>query len=350
MRRDGREIAGWNLTVVADAAPVVSWPEPPGRERGGGRTPSTRLPWQVSHAYGVTGLSAELRLAGRPDAPPLSVTIPLPGGSPKSAKGARIVDLTAHPWAGLPVTGRLVARDAPGQVGTSAEAHFTLPERRFDNPVAQALIAVRKQLTLRPDERLTPAQELDRLAGLPDVWDNDLGAYLNLRAIGALLRYGREPGTVDDAEARLWTLALHIEEGAADLTARALEQARQALQDALDAQKRGDKIDQAEIDRRMKELQDALQKHLQALADQARRDPDSQQFDPNAHPLDTRDMQRLAEEMRDAAREGRMDDARQKLAELEKLLDEMKHMQAGNGRMTPSERDAPPSASAASSR
>ena len=139
-------------------------------------------------------------------------------------------------------------------------------------------------------------------------------------------------------EARLWTLALHIEEGAADLTARALEQARQALQDALDAQKRGEKIEQAEIDRRMKEVQDALQKHLQALADQARRDPDSQQFDPNAHPLDTRDMQRLADEMRDAAREGRMDDARQKLAELEKLLDEMKNMQAGNGRMTPSER------------
>ena len=93
--------------------------------------------------------------------------------------------------------GRLVARDAPGQVGTSAEARFTLPERRFDNPVAQALVAVRKQLSLRPDERLTAAQELDRLAGLPDVWDEDLGAYLNLsadRRLAAVRPRGRHRG------------------------------------------------------------------------------------------------------------------------------------------------------------
>ena len=49
MRRDGGEVAGWDLTVVADPAPVVSWPQPPGPARGGGRVPQTRLPWQVGH-------------------------------------------------------------------------------------------------------------------------------------------------------------------------------------------------------------------------------------------------------------------------------------------------------------
>ena len=77
--------------------------QPPGPARGGGRVPQTRLPWQVSHDYGVTSLDAELRLRDRPDAPALVVPIPLPGGSPKSAKGVRVQDLTAHPWAGLPV-------------------------------------------------------------------------------------------------------------------------------------------------------------------------------------------------------------------------------------------------------
>ena len=37
------------------------------------------------------------------DAPPLVVSLPLPGGTPKTAHGVSQQDLTAHPWAGLPV-------------------------------------------------------------------------------------------------------------------------------------------------------------------------------------------------------------------------------------------------------
>jgi len=331
VRRGGRELAAWALTVVADSPPMVSWPEPPGPTRGGGRVPQTRLPWQVSHDYGVTSLNAELHLRDRPDAPVLAVPIPLPGGSPKSAKGTRVQDLTAHPWAGLPVTGRLVARDAPGLTGTSAEAGFRLPERRFQNPVARALVEIRKQLTLKPDDRQTPMGELGQLAALPEVWDNDTGGYLNLSAIGSLLYRGQGAETVDEAQARLWELAIHLEEGATARTAQALEQERQALREAMEAEKRGEKIDPAELDRRMAAVQEALRKHLQALAEEARRNPDSQQFDPDAHPLDARDMQRLAEQMREAARTGQMEAARDKLAEL-------KNARPEHGRMT--EREA----------
>ncbi len=338
VRRGGRDIAGWNLTVVADAAPVVVWPSPPGPARGGGRMPPTRLPWQVSHDYGVTSLTAELRLRDRPDAPALVVPIPLPGGSPKSARGARVQDLTAHPWAGLAVTGQLVARDAPGLTGTSAEESFVLPERLFQNPVARALMEIRRQLTLKPDDRLTPMQEIDRLSALPGVWDNDTGGFLNLRGIAALLDRGTGAAVVDEAQARLWELAIHLEEGATDRTARTLEQARQAVREALDAQQRGEKIDPAELDRRMKEVQEALENHLQALTEQARRNPDDQLFDPDAHRRDTGDMQRLAEQMREAARAGQMDAARDKFAELEKMLDELKNARPDRGRMTERER------------
>ena len=338
VRRGGREIAAWDLTVVADRAPVVTWPEPPGVARGGGRLPQTRLPWQVSHEYGVASLNAELHLRDRPDAPALVVPIPLPGGSPKAARGARLQDLTAHPWAGLPVTGRLVARDTPGLTGSSAEEVFSLPERRFTNPVARALMDQRRQLTLHPDERLAPIQQLDALAALPEVWDNDFPGFLNLRGIGALLQRGRGAEAVDEAQARLWDLAIHLEEGATERTARALEQARQALREALDAQRRGETPDKAELDRRMKDMQEALQKHLQALVEEARRNPDSEQYDPAAHQLDTLDMQRLAEQMREAARQGRMDEARERMAELEKMLDEMNATRPERGRMTERER------------
>jgi len=335
VRRGNKDIAGWDITVVANQAPEVSFPEPPG-PAANLRTAQLRLPWQVSHAYGVVSLQAELRLRDRAQAPPVVIAIPLPGGAPKAAKGARIQDLSAHPWAGLPVIGRLVAKDTPGLTGTSGEEAFVMPERRFQNPIARALIAVRKGLTLHPDAREPAVHELDHLAAIDEAWRDDLPAYLNLRGIEGLLTRDWSAQAVDEAQARLWDLALHLEEGAPDRTARALEQARQALRELLDAEKRGEQVDKAEIERRMREVQEALQKHLEALSDLARRDPTTETFDPNRQAMDTRDLQKLTEQMREAARDGKMDEAREKLAELEKLLDELEkgRPERERGRMT----------------
>ena len=338
IHRQGRELVAWDLTVVPDHPPVVSFPEPPGEAGRGARAPMTRIPWQVSHDYGVVSLQAELHLRDRPAAPPLIVTIPLPGGAPKSAKGVRLQDLTPNPWAGLPVTARLVAKDAPGLAGTSADAAFTLPERHFQHPVAQALMAIRKQLTLKPDDRPPAVRELDRLAQLDDVWKDDLSAYLNLRAIGDLLADDPSQPAVDEAQSRMWQLAVHLEEGAPERTARALAEARQQLHDAMNAEKRGEKVDPKELDRLMKQLEQAMQQHMQALAEQMQRDPTTTQEDMENHRLDAQDMQRLAEQMRDAARQGRMDDAQQKMAELDQMLDQMQAGRPEHGKVTESER------------
>ena len=112
----------------------------------------TRFAWAADDDYGVASVKVELRLRDRMEAPPLVVPMPL-AGSPKQAKGASLQDLTAHPWAGLPVVARVVATDAPGQRGESEPAAFDLPERAFHNPLARALIEVRKQLSRAPDER-----------------------------------------------------------------------------------------------------------------------------------------------------------------------------------------------------
>ena len=325
LRRNGADLAGWDLTVVVDAAPVVTWPQPPGAARGPARAPATRLPWQVAHDYGVVALQAELRLKDRPDAPPLVVPIPLPGGAPKQAKGARVQDLTPHPWAGLPVIARLVARDAPGLTGTSADASFTLPERRFDNPTARAIIAVRKGLTLHPDRRAPAIAELDRIGDQPAVWQGDVGGYLALRSASERLLYDRDAASVPAVQALLWQLALHLEEGLTAKTARALEAARQALRDAMDAQKHGGTRDPKAIEKRIEALEQAIQQHLQALAEQMKRDPDAQLADPQGQQMNAEDAQKLAEEMRQAIEQGRMQDAEQQMAELEKMLDALQH-------------------------
>ncbi len=336
VRRNGADMAAWNITVIANVAPDVRFTDHPAAI-GNPRQAQVRLPWEVSHAYGVTTLQAELRLTDRPDAPPLVIAIPLTG-APKQAKGARTQDLTPHPWAGLPVTALLVARDATGLTGTSETETLTLPERRFQNPIARALVAVRKNLTLRPDDRLPAMLELIRLAGIDDAWKDDLGAYLNLRAIESMIHRGR-PDVIDEVQMRLWQLALHIEEGAPERTARALEQARKELREMLDAEKRGEQIDKAELERRMKEVQDALQRHLQALAEQAQRDPGNDKFDPKNQQMDTRNLEKLTEQLRDATREGRMDEAREKLAELDKMLDALEKGEKQRGKMTQKQRD-----------
>jgi hypothetical protein len=184
-------------------------------------------------------------------------------------------------------------------------------------------MAVRRMLTLDPDNRAPAIAELDRIGDLDAVWSNDTGGYLNLRAASAELLLNRDPGAVEDVQARLWELALHLEEGATERTARALAEARQALRDAIDAQKRGEKVDPAEIDKRIQALEEAIQQHLDALMEQLRRDPDAQMADPEQQQMNAQDAQKLAEELRDLERQGKPQDAEQKMAELEQMLDQL---------------------------
>ena len=333
IRRGGQELAGWSLDILADSPPVVSFTEPPGPAVSGSRpTLRTRFAWRAEDDYGIASVQAELRLRDRPDAPPLIVQAPL-AGSPKQAHATTVQDLTAHPWAGLPVIARMVAKDTPGQRGESAEAQFELPERTFHNPVAQALILVRKQLSRIPDERQDARRALDALADRPDLFDDSTNIMLNLRGIGALLMRGRGQPAVDEAQSRLWAMALALEEGSTDRTARALEQARQAMRDAVEAARR-DPQDQAaktELEKRIEELRAAIQKHIEALTEQARREGTEVPLDPSVPQLNARDLDQMAERMEQAAREGRVDDAQKQMAELEKLLEQLQNARPEHG-------------------
>ncbi len=330
VRRGGSQLAAWDVTVIADQPPVAEWTDNPNRAPG---SQQTRLPWRVSDDYGVVSLQADLRLRDRPDAPPLLVTVPLPGGTPKSARGSSQHDLTAHPWAGLPVIAKLVARDAPGQIGESREAEFVLPQRAFQNPVARALIAIRRDLSLRPNDRDSAIKGLEGLLAQPDALGGDYGAYVNLGGIASLLESDKRPEAVDQAQQRMWELALHLEEGRTERTARALEAARQAAREALEnAIRDPSDANREALDQKLKELEEAIQRHLEALLEDARRNNDELPFDPDSQHLSNRDLDRMAEQAREAARQGRMQDAQQRMAELERMLDKLRNARAEHGR------------------
>ena len=87
IRRAGAELAGWDITVVANQPPTVAWAEPPGPARSDPQ--QLRLPWKASDDYGVTSVQAEMRLKDRPSAPPLILELPMPSGEAKAAHGCR---------------------------------------------------------------------------------------------------------------------------------------------------------------------------------------------------------------------------------------------------------------------
>jgi uncharacterized protein (TIGR02302 family) len=323
VRRGGQDLGRWTLTVVPDLPPVVAWAEPPGPGGRNQRLLTTRLPWTAEDDYGVASIQAELHLRDRPTAQPVIVPIPL-AGAPKKAHGAPTQDLTANPWAGLPVTATLMARDAPGQRGVSDPAEFILPERPFKNPLARALIDIRKRLSVDPDTHAQAAADLAALSDAPEAFDNSTSIFLLLSTTASQLDRSGAPADVAEAQEHLWTLALQLEDDAVGRTAKAVQAAENAL-------KQAEHGPQSELDRKAEALRQAIEKHLQALAEKARKDGTLLPFDPKARTLSKRDFDKLTQEMRDAAKAGHMDEAHAKLEQLERMLEQLKAAEANPG-------------------
>lgn len=269
IRQGGREVAGWSFAVQADAPPRIAFSEPPSASTAqASRGLATRLPWRAEDDWGVAAAAAEIRLAARPGAAPLVIDLPLPPGGAKAPRGVAQPDLSAHPWAGLPVRIRLLARDGAGQEGRSEEAALTLPERAFTHPVARGLILLRKGLSLDPEARRPAIEGLDRLAAAPDAFENDTATALALRSARSRLEGDTRPEAVGEAQGIMWDTALALEEGRADRTARTLAETRERLREALREREQQER-ERAEAQR---EAQQEAQRDS-AREDEARRQP-----------------------------------------------------------------------------
>ena len=257
--------------------------------------------------------------------------------APKSAKGTAQPDLSAHPWAGLEVAVVLRARDGAGQEGASEAAGLTLPERSFNHPVAKLLIGVRRELSVAPDRRAPARRALEEIGRAPEAFEHDVATYLAIRVARTRLATDRRPEAVGEVQDLLWEVALALEEGRDGRTLRALQQAREALREALDQAERqqqenpqtpqdqardpAQQQQRAELQRRIQELRDAIRQHLEALAERLQRE-NAEQMPEGAQNrlMDQREMDRRTRRMEEAAREGRTEDAQKELAELEEML------------------------------
>ena len=236
----------------------------------------------------------------------IELDAPLPGLHLKDAQATTYHDLSPHPWAGLPVEIRLVATDALGQTGESEPVRMKLPERKFEHPVARAIIDQRKELVTDPGSRLAVADTLGDLRERPQLYRDDTVAFLAMRLAEERLRLNDDANSIAEVQQLLWDTALRIEDGRMSLAEREMRRLQQELQDAL-AKNAPDE----EIERLMKELQQALDRYLQALAENMARNPDQfqQPIDPSKV-ISSRDLQRMLDRARDLARNGARDQAR----------------------------------------
>src|SRR5205085_11636239 len=193
--------------------------------------------------------------------------LPLVRPQVRTRNGARHTTkgLADHPWAGAEVVLTLTARDEAGNEGSTAPFEFKLPERIVVKPLARALIEQRRTLALDAEAKPRLLAALDALSIAPDKFTPEVSHYLGLRSIYWQLTHSKTDDQLRDVVARLWGMAVTIEDGQLSDAEAALRQAQEALRQALE---RGATDD--EIKKLTDELRAALDKFMQALAEQMR--------------------------------------------------------------------------------
>ena len=306
----------WKLDIVPDRPPTIAFNEIPVETQRS----ALRIDYSAGDDYGLADVHLEIRLSETDEL--YEIEMILAGPNVKSANDTAFQDLTPHAWAGLPARARLRAEDQINQRGFSEEFEITLPQRDFRQPVARAIIEQRKRLAVEPEAREDIARAIRAIAALPEEYYDDYTSFLTMNSAGRRLERSGEDAVMDDARQVLWDTALRIEDGALSIAEREVRMLEQALLEAL-----ARNAPPHEIERLMNELQEALDRFLQALAEQALQTAEDtaglQAIENDILALSRDDLQRLLDRARELSRMGSKDAARELLSQLRSILENL---------------------------
>ena len=220
----------------------------------------------------------------------------------------------------------LVARDEAGNEGRSEATEFELPQRIFVKPVARALIEQRRILALDANAKPLVLAALDALTIAPEKFTPETAVYLGLRAIYFDLAHANSDDQLREVVARMWDMATQLEDGNVSQAEQALRQAQDALRQALE---RG--ASDQELKKLMDQLRAAMDKYLQALAEEMRKNPQqlARPLDRNTRMLSQRDLKSMLDRLENLARSGNKDAARQLLDEMQSMLENLQMARPG---------------------
>ena len=339
------EIAGpggrkWSITATPDTVPTIIATGDITREADG----QMKQPFTATDDYGVVAGQATIALdlaavdrryglAVDPEPrDPVVIDLPMPiTGGRTNFTETLVDDLSKHPFANLPVTITLAATDAMGQTGQAAPLSVTLPGRRFFDPLAAALIEMRRDLLWSVANARRSAQILKAVTNKPEGFIRNERAYLRLRVLthdlDVAAETGLAPAARDEMAEALWQIALLVEDG--DL-ASALARLRRA-QDRLDeAIKNG--ADKSEIDKLMSDMRDALNDYMRQLAQESEKKGDQQTSENSQGMKMTGDqLQQMLDKLQQLMEQGKMAEAQELMDALRQLMENMQVTQGQGG-------------------
>lgn len=317
------QLGRWAFAVISDKPPQIRFVGEPKRAANG----AFELNYQIDDDYGAATAKAVFALAdpqapnARPlyGAPEMPLTLPRRGGKSNAAKTSK--DLTEHVWAGSSIKLTLVATDDAGHTASSETKTLLMPERPFTNPLARAVIEQRRLLALDANAKPRVLDLMDAITLRPEDTFDNMSHYLAIMSARTRLKMAESDDQLRSEVSYLWEIALGIEEGNLSAAEKRLRQAQQALQDAI---KNG--ASDAEIEKAMKELREAMNQFLQEFAERAKQNPNAPQMQQNGQELRQSDIDRMMDQIENLAKSGDRDKAQQLLSQLQ---DMMNNLQAG---------------------
>ncbi len=289
-----------------------------------------RFPMKVTDDYGVAALSITARpktdvkrrpWLNLPYEETRAMTIRT-GKDPVAIKP--VVDFTAHPLAGIEANVVLSVADHAGQTATLPAIGMTLPERKFENPVAAQIAKIRKELIWTgPYAAMPMSYAIENILYKPGAYNYRMVVTLLLRSSASRLLLDQSDKAVVEVIDLLWAAAMTLEDG--NLT-EALKSLRQAQEDLNNAIQNMASIE--DIQAKMQKLREAMAAYMQSLQKEVQQrmaegkmsmlDPEMLEQVINPDLLD----QFLGQIEQDLIN-GDIDKAMEKLSQMQKMMEQM---------------------------
>lgn len=327
----GRE---WEVTITPDRAPTIVAEGEISREKAG----RFKQQFKVSDDYGIARgqvtialdlaqVDRRFGLAADPqDLAPVVLDLPLPRkGKREEFVGTLVDDLSQSVLANMPVTLTFTATDAAGQEGVSAPQSVTLPGKRFFDPVAAALIEMRRDLMWARTNAPRTVQVLRAITHQPEGVITNQKAWLRLRVAMKRLEADAaalSPELRDEVTEELWQIALLMEEGDLNDAKERLKRAQDRLAEAI---KRG--ASPEEIQELMDEMRQAMDEYMEMLAENMEeRTPEEQSAD-GGQTMSQDQLQEMLDRLQKLMEEGKTAEAAELLAQIQQMMENMRMVQ-----------------------
>ncbi len=331
----------WQVLATPDLAPAIEVVGEMGREADG----RFKQKFKATDDYGVTAgrvtisldLAQVTRRHGLSIEPetiaPVTLDLPMPmRGKRLEITETLIDDVSKSVLSNMPVSMVFSAIDAAGQSGDATPYRVTLPGKRFFDPMAAAVIEMRRDILWNRANTPRASQIFKALMNRPDELARSQNAAKRLRVL--VREIDRMQAPISDAQRdqvaeELWKIAFMFEAGDLGSAMERLQRAQDRLEEAI---RNG--ASPEEIDQLMKEMQQAMREYTRELAEEAQRNPQQQQGQGGQGQEITGDqLQQMLDEIERLMKEGKTAEAMALMEQLRQLMEnlEVRQGQGGQG-------------------